>query len=152
MPLTAHAPVLESDEVPAGAIFVLRAETPSALAALDAKDPLSPHALVHVRLDGTIHLPHTSPKRILDSMRKLGRLEPIEGERLWQRFDRETHEGQKMDPWQTLLEAAIAGVTGTAQERAVDTLFTTGAPQGMSGASGMDDWEVVAWFPILPAR
>lgn len=149
MPLTAHAPVLESDDVPAGAIFVLRAETPSALAALDAKDPLSPHALVHVRSNGTIHLPHTAPKRILDSMRKLARLEPDQGVLLWQRFNRDTGDGLKMDHWQALLEAAIVGVTGTAQERAVDSLFTTGAPQGMSGASGLDDWEVVAWFPIL---
>ena len=150
MPLTAHAPVPETDGLPPGAIFVLRAETPGALAALDAKDPLSPHALVHVSHNGTIHLPHTAPKRILDSLRKLARLEPAEGEQLWKRFDRETRDGLKMESWQTLLEAAIAGVTGTAQERAVDSLFTTGAPQGMSGASGLDDWEVVAWFPILP--
>lgn len=150
MPLTAHAPVPEADGLPAGAIFVLRAETPGALAALDAKDPLSPHVLVHVRNDGMIHLPHTAPKRILDSMRNLARLEPTEGERLWRRFDRETREGLKMEHWQTLLEAAIAGVTGTAQERAVDSLFTNGAPQGMSGASGIEDWEVVTWFPILP--
>jgi hypothetical protein len=151
MPLTAHAPVPESDDLPAGAIFVLRAETPGALAALDAKDPLRPHALVHVRADGTIHLPHTAPKRILDSIRKLARLDPAQGEALWRRFDRETREGLRMERWQALLEAAIAGITGTAQERAVDSLFTTGAPQGMSVASGLDDWEVVAWFPILSA-
>ena len=47
------------------------------------------------------------------------------------------------------MEAGIAGITGTALERNVDSLFTTGAPQGMSGASGLDDWEVIAWFPIL---
>jgi len=151
MPLTAHAPVPESNDLPAGAIFVLRAETPGAIAALDAKDPLRPHALVHVRADGMIHLPHTAPKRILDSMRKLARLDPAQGEALWRRFDRETRDGLRMERWQALLEAAITGITGTAQERAVDSLFTTGAPQGMSGASGLDDWEVVAWFPILSA-
>lgn len=151
MPFTAHAPVPATDDLPAGAIFVLRAETPAALGALDPKDPLRPHALVHVGIDGRIHLPHSAPKRILDSMRKVARLDPAEGARLWQRFDRETRKGQKMQTWQTLLEAAITGVTGTAQERAVDSLFTTGAPQGLSGASGLDDWEVVAWFPILPS-
>lgn len=150
LPLTVHAPVPASDDLPDGAIFVLRAETPAALAALDAKDPLRPHALVHVRADGTIHLPHSAPKRILDSMRKLSRLDPQEGAQLWQRLEKETRKGLKMEKWQALLEAALAGVTGTAQERAVDSLFTTGAPQGMSGASGLDDWEVVAWFPILP--
>jgi hypothetical protein len=83
-------------------------------------------------------------------MRKLSSLDPQEGAQLWQRLDKETRKGLKMEKWQALLEAALAGVTGTAQERAVDSLFTTGAPQGMSGASGLDDWEVVAWFPILP--
>ena len=136
----------------ADAWWILNPDTspePGALAALDAKDPLRPHALVHVCVDGTIHLPHTAPKRILDSMRKLARLDPAQGEALWRRFDRETREGLRMERWQALLEAAIVGITGTAQERAVDSLFTTGAPQGMSGASGLDDWEVIAWFPIL---
>lgn len=149
MPLTAHAPVQETEGLPAGAIFVLRAETAKALTALDGKDPLSPHALVHVRHDGTIHLSHAAPKRILDSMRKLARIDQAESERLWQRHDLETRDGLKMEHWQALLEAAIAGVTGTAQERAIDSLFTTGAPQGMNSASGLNDWEVVAWFPIL---
>lgn len=110
MPLTSHAPVPASNDLPEGAIFVLRAETPAALAALDTKDPLRPHALVHVRTDGTIHLPHSAPKRILDSMRKLSRLDPAEGQKLWQRFDRETRKGRKMERWQALLEAALAGV------------------------------------------
>ena len=61
-----------------------------------------------------------------------------------------TKRGAKMERWQALLEAGIAGITGTALERNVDSLFTTGAPQGMSGASGLDDWEVIAWFPVLP--
>ena len=152
MPLTAYAPVPGTDDIPPGAIFVLRAETPAALNALDPKDPLRPYALIHVREDGRMHLPHTAPKHILDSIRKLARLDPAEGHRLWQRFDRETRKGLKMGPWQALLEAAIGHVTGTAQERAIDSLFTTGAPQGMSGASGLDDWEVVAWFPVLASE
>lgn len=151
LPFTVHSPVAESDDVPAGAIFVLRGETPAALSALDAKDPLLPHALIHVRTDGTVHLPHTAPKRILDTLRKLARTTPAESERLWERFDRATKGGNRMETWKGLLETAIAAIIGTAQDRAVDTLFTTGAPQGMSGASGLDDWEVIAWFPVLPA-
>ncbi|WP_300974477.1 DEAD/DEAH box helicase [Sphingomonas sp. LHG3406-1] len=149
LPFTAHSPVPEFEDLPAGAIFVLRGETPAALSALDAKDPLSPHALVHVRADGSIHLPHTAPKRILDAMRRFARTTPAESERLWARFDQMTKQGIRMVNWQTMLEAAMAGITGTAQDRAVDSLFATGAPQGLSGASGPDDWEVVAWFPIL---
>lgn len=151
LPFTTHSPVAASDEVPVGAIFVLRAETPAALSALDAKDPLRPHALVQVRADGTVHLPHTAPKRILDTLRRLARTTPAQSNQIWERFDRETNGGNRMESWQALLEAAIAAITGTAQDRAVDSLFTTGAPQGMSGASGLDDWEVIAWFPVLAA-
>jgi hypothetical protein len=150
LPFTIHAPVAASDDLPAGAIFVLRGETAAAMGALDVKDPLRPHALVHVRADGSIHLPHSAPKRILDSLRRIARTTPEEGAKLWQRFDKETKRGARMDGWQALLEAGIAGITGTAQTRNVDSLFTTGAPQGMSGASGLDDWEVIAWFPVLP--
>jgi hypothetical protein len=71
---------------------------------------------------------------------------------LWKRFDRETKRGAKMENWQALLEAGISGITGTALERNVDSLFTTGAPQGMNGASGLDDWEVIAWFPVLASE
>ena len=122
------------------------------MSALDTKDPLRPHALIHIRADGTVHLPHTTPKRILDTLRRLARTTPAESERLWDRFDRETKGGNKMESWKALLETAIAAITGTAQDRAVDSLFTTGAPQGMSGASGLDDWEVIAWFPVLAAE
>lgn len=152
IPLGAHAPVLASDDLPAGAIFLLRAETADALASLDPKDPLRPHALVHVTDDGTVHLPHTAPKQILDNMRKLSRCDPALRADIWKSFDRSTAKGMKMNHWRNLLEAAIAAVTGTAQSRAVDSLFTTGAPHGMSGASGLDDWEVVTWFPILRAE
>jgi hypothetical protein len=149
LPFTVHAPVAVSDDLPAGAIFVLRGETAAAMGALDVKDPLRPHALVHVRTDGSIHLPHSAPKRILDSLRRIARTLPDESALLWKRFDRETKRGAKMERWQALLEAGISGITGTAQTRNVDSLFTTGAPQGMSGASGLDDWEVIAWFPVL---
>jgi hypothetical protein len=150
LPFTVHAPVAASEDLPAGAIFVLRGETAAAFGALDVKDPLRPHALVHVRADGSIYLPHSAPKRILDSLRRIARTSPEESATLWKRFDRETKRGAKMESWQALLEAGIAGITGTAQTRNVDSLFTTGAPQGMSGASGLDDWEVIAWFPVLP--
>ncbi|WP_081095615.1 helicase-related protein [Erythrobacter donghaensis] len=149
LPFTAHSPVAARDDLPEGAIFVLRAETPAALAALDPKDPLRPHALIHVRSDASVYLPHSAPKTILDNMRRLSRTTPANSERLWEQFDKATRKGAKMEHWQSLLEAAIAGITGTAEDRAVDSLFTTGAPQGMSGASGLDDWEVIAWFPIL---
>jgi hypothetical protein len=55
-----------------------------------------------------------------------------------------------MEKWQALLAAAIRGVTGKAEERAVESLFTTGGIEGAGGESGLDDWEVICWLAILP--
>lgn len=55
-----------------------------------------------------------------------------------------------MDTWQRLLAVAVRAVTGKAEERAVESLFTTGGIQGAGGDTGLDDWEVVSWLAILP--
>jgi hypothetical protein len=57
-----------------------------------------------------------------------------------------------MDKYQSLLAAAIRGVTGKAEERAVESLFTTGGVEGAGGESGLDDWEVITWLAIMPPR
>ena len=55
-----------------------------------------------------------------------------------------------MSVFQAGLGAAIAAVTGRAEERAIESLFSPGEIVDPSGFAGMDDWEVVGWFAILP--
>ncbi len=145
-----YSPLFSSDDFPAGALFVLRAATPAAERSIAKGDPLFPHALIYVGTDERIILPHSQPKRMLDLLR-LAAATPVERQsEAWARFDAETDRGAKMDIWQALLSAAIRGVTGKAEERAVESLFTTGGIEGAGGESGLDDWEVVCWLAILP--
>ncbi|MBA3810920.1 MAG: helicase [Caulobacteraceae bacterium] len=151
-PLTAHAVAWAVPEVPAGAIFCLRAETPAALAALPANDPLRPHALAHVGEDGAVLLNPGQAKRILDRTKLLadgaGEVAPA----AWDRFDALTRNGRDMKVWQDALAAAIGAVTGKADERAVESLFSPGAVGDPAGLAGIEDWEVVGWVAILGAH
>ena len=145
-----HAPIFASDNFPPGAMFVLRAATPAAERSIAKGDPLFPHALIYVGADDRIILPHSQPKRMLDLLR-LAATTPVEQQaEAWARFDAETRRGEAMEKWQALLSAAIRGVTGKAEERAVESLFTTGGIEGAGGESGLEDWEVICWLAILP--
>lgn len=152
MPLTAHAAVTATPEIPAGAIFCLRAETPAALAAIAQGDPLRPHVLVHMGEDGTTLLPPGQAKRVLDRLKWLGDRGRELDEAAWDRLDAGTRNGLAMDEWRDLLAGAIGVVTGKAEERAVASLFSPGGTVGGADFAGIDDWEVVAWVAVLPAQ
>jgi hypothetical protein len=148
-PLTAHAAVWGSDEIPAGGIFCLRAETPAALAALPPNDPLRPHALVHVDPDGAVLLTPTQTKRVLDRAKFLADEGQTPADDAWARLDASTRGGRDMSDWRDALGAAVAAVSGKAEERAVEGLFSPGAVADPSGSAGIEDWEVVGWFAVL---
>jgi hypothetical protein len=149
LPFTVHSVVESRESVPAGAIFVLRAETTAALACIPVGDPLRPHALVHIGTDGTVLLGPAQAKRILDRLKLLSADGGEIDERAWDRFDAATGKGNRMGDWSELLGKAIAAVTGKADERAVASLFTSGGTQGTGGFAGIDDWEVVAWVAVI---
>lgn len=151
MPLTAHAVVAATPDIPAGAIFCLRAETPAALAAIAAADPLRPHVLLHIGEDGGTLLPPGQAKRVLDRLKWLGDRGRSVDEAAWERFDAETREGLSMEHWREMLAGAVGVVTGKAEERTVASLFAPGGTVGGGDFAGIDDWEVVAWVAVLPA-
>ncbi|WP_419828063.1 DEAD/DEAH box helicase [Sphingomonas sp.] len=151
MPLTAHAVVTATPDIPAGAIFCLRAETPAALAAIAVADPLRPHVLLHIGEDGGTLLPPGQAKRVLDRLKWLGDRGRAVDEAAWQRFDSETRDGLSMEHWRDMLAGAVGVVTGKAEERAVASLFSPGGTVGGGDFAGIDDWEVVAWVAVLPA-
>ncbi|WP_170318386.1 C-terminal helicase domain-containing protein [Sphingomonas sp. PAMC 26621] len=148
--LGTYSPIFASDDFPPGALFVLRAATPSAERSIAKGDPLFPHALIYVGGKGHIILPHSQPKRMLDLLRLAAATPADRQAEAWLCFDAETKGGDAMETWQALLAAAIRGVTGKAEERAVESLFTSGGIEGAGGESGLDDWEVVCWLAILP--
>lgn len=150
IPLTAHAAVWAEADIPAGAIFCLRAETPAALSALPPNDPLRPHALIHVGLDGAVMLTQGQAKKILDRTRLMSEQGKVPDAEAWSRLDALTKGGRDMGAWRRTLAAAITAVSGKARERAVESLFTAGEVADPAEHAGLDDWEVVGWFAILP--
>ena len=138
-------------DIPPGIIFCLRDESEAAQRAADTGYPLAPHYLVHVGDDGSVLLPHTQAKQILDRLKRLclGRDIPDAG--ACARFDRATKNGADMRHAQRLLAAAVASVVGKSEERAVASLFTPGGTHALAGEfAGIEDFEVVAYLVILP--
>ncbi len=161
--LKAHPGVLESlplgtcavttsseAEIAPGIIFCLRAEGEAAKRSSEAGYPLGAHYLVHVGDGGTVLLPYTQAKQILDRLKRLclGRDLPDAG--ACARFDKVTKQGEDMRAAQRLLAAAVASVVGKNEERAVASLFVPGGTHAMKGEfAGINDFEVVAWLAVL---
>ena len=141
----------EADIAP-GIIFCLRAEGEAVKRSAEAGYPLGAQYLVHVGDDGTVLLPYTQAKQILDRLKRLclGRELPDAGG--YARFDKATKQGEDMRAAQRLLAAAVASVVGKKEERAVASLFTPGGTHAMkSEFAGINDFEVVAWLAVLPS-
>lgn len=144
-----HSVLPSSADFPAGALFVLRAETGAARVCVAEADPLRPHVLIYVAADETVHVSPAEPKRALDLLRLAAATPPEVVADAWERFDKATKNGERMDPWVRLLQRAIDAVSGNAQERASRSLFTAAGAAGAGGAAGMNDWEVVSWLAII---
>ncbi len=120
---------------------------------VEAGYPLAPHFLVHVGDDGAVLLPYTQAKQILDRLKRvcLGRDLPDAG--ACARFDKATQARRGHAPAQRLLAAAVASIVGKSEERAVASLFTPGGTHAIKGEfAGINDFEVVAFLVVLPAR
>jgi hypothetical protein len=143
-------------EMSAGIIFCLRAEGDAAsrtgsMRAAEGGYPLMPHYLVHVSDEGTVLLPYTQAKQILDRLKHLcvGRDLPATG--ACARFDQATKYGEDMQAARRLLATAVASVVGKNEERAVASLFSPGGTHALKGEfAGINDFEVVAFLVILP--
>ena len=138
-------------DLPPGIIFCLRDESEAARGTADRGYPLAPHYLVHVGDDGSVLLPYTQAKQILDRLKRLclGRDIPDAG--ACARFDRATRNGEDMGHARKLLAAAVASVVGKSEERAVASLFTPGGTHALAGEfAGIDDFEVMAYLVVLP--
>ena len=138
-------------EIAPGIIFCLRAEGDAVKRSAEAGYPLGAQYLVHVGDDGTVLLPYTHAKQILDRLKRLclGRELPDAG--ACTRFDKATKQGEDMRAAQRLLAAAVASVVGKNEERAVASLFTPGGTHAMKGEfAGINDFEVIAWLAVLP--
>lgn len=150
IPLGASAVTTSEDaDIPPSILFCLRAEaaTPEKIAGY----PLAPHYLVHLSEDGSVLLPYTQAKRILDRLKRLSLGRDLPDAAACARFDKATKQGEDMHHAQQLLAAGIASIVGKNEERAVASLFTAGGTHAIKGEfAGSHHFEVVAFMVILP--
>ncbi len=143
----------DSDEsaISPGVIFCLRAVGDAALKTIEPGYPLAPYYVVHVGEDGTILLPFTQAKQVLDSLKRLCIGRDLPDARACAQYDRMTKDGQDMSTAQDLLAKAVASIVGKKEERAIASLFTPGGTHAMKGEfHGINDFEVVAFLVVLP--
>ncbi len=152
IPLGASAVTTSEDaDIPPGIVFCLRAEGAAAEKITDSGYPLAPHYLVHVGEDGSVLLPYTQAKRILDRLKRLSLGRDLPDATACTRYDKETKQGEDMHHAQQLLAAAVASVVGKSEERAVASLFSPGGTHAMKGEfAGSNDFEVVAFLVVMP--
>ena len=151
VPLGMHAVTVTVDaDIPAGAIFCLRAEGAAAEGRFEPGYPLAPHYLVHVGEDGSTLLPFTQARAVLDRLKRLCIGKDMPDALACARFDAVTRHGEEMHTMRRLLAAAISSIVGTGEERAIASLFSPGGTHAMAGEfAGMDDFEVVAFLVVL---
>ncbi len=138
-------------EIPPGIVFCLRAEGVAATKVAESGYPLAPHYLVHVGDDGTVLLPYTQAKRVLDRLKRLSLGRDLPDVSACARFDKSTRLGEDMSHAQRLLAASVASVVGKSEERAVASLFSPGGTHAIKGEfAGINDFEVVAFLVVLP--
>lgn len=152
LPLGTSAVVTTAEaEIPPGIIFCLRAEGTAANKIAETGYPLAPHFLVHVGDDGTVLLPYTQAKRILDRLKRLSLGRDLPDAAACTCFDKSTKQGEDMRHAQRLLGASVASVVGKSEERAVASLFSPGGTHAIKGEfAGINDFEVVAFLVVLP--
>ena len=145
-----HAQTNSEYPIAPGIIFCLRAEGIAARNAMEPGYPLAPHYLVHVGDDGTVLLPYTQAKQVLDRLQRLCSGRDLPDADACARFDTVTANGSDMSSAQQILAKAVAGIVGKKEERAVASLFTPGGTHAMKGEfAGINDFEVVAFLVVL---
>ena len=151
VPFGMHAvTVTADDDIPPGAIFCLRAEGAAAESRFQPGYPLAPHYLLHVGDDGSVLLPFTQAKAVLDRLKRLCVGKDMPDAIGCARFDATTDRGGDMRAVQRLLAAAVTSIVGAGDERAIASLFSPGGTYATAGEfAGMDDFEVVAFLVVL---
>ena len=151
LPLGVYAAISPpGTEIPPGIVFCLRAEGEVARQQFEPGYPLAPHYLVHIGEDGSVLLPFTQAKQILDQLKHLcvGRKMPDGGACV--RFDKVTRGNEDMRSVQRSLASAVASIVGKNEERAVASLFSPGGTHAMTDEfAGISDFEVVAFLVVL---
>ena len=142
-----HAVVPATDELPEGAIFVLKNINNSVN--VDNRNRIHPFYMVYIAAGGEIICDYLNPKKLLDDVRLLcrGQSKPIA--EVYERFNRETDDGRNMADMSELLSEAIKSIIDVKEESDIDSLFFAGGTSAlMSVVSGLDDFELICFLVV----
>ena len=146
-PLGLHAVVPASQDMPEGAMFVLKNINNSVN--IDNQNRIHPFYMVYIGIDGNIVCDYLNPKKLLDIMRLLcrGKEEAISD--LCHKFNMETKDGRDMSEMSELLSDAINSIIDAKEENDIDSLFKSGGTSALlSEVSGIDDFELICFLVI----
>ena len=119
---------------------------------LNQHNRLHPYYLVYINREGEVIHDHTEVKRLLDLARTCckGQNKPIVD--VYQRFNQETADGRRMQPYSDLLGKAIRSMIDVKEEKDLDSLFTGGKTTALTNTiSGLDDFELISFLVIQEA-
>jgi len=136
-------------ELTGGVLFCLKSE--NLATGLDPNYAIAPYYLVLLDQNGGIKFPFTKPKKVLDTFKQLclGNVKP--NHEALDSFASSTRDGQKMETYQSLLSKAVHSITGKAEEKGIESLFTRGGTNiSRHRFKGLDDFEVVSYLIISP--
>ena len=142
-----HTVVGQTEDSPAGVIFVLRNINDSVN--IDNRNRIHPFYMVYISEEGEIVCDYLNPKKLLDTMRLLcrGKSEPCV--ELCKRFNEETDDGRKMGEISELLSEAINSIIDAKEENDIDSLFKSGGTSALlSAVSGLDDFELICFLVV----
>lgn len=144
-----HAVVAADSEkgIEPGVIFVLCNRNNGVN--INRQNRLHPFYLVYIRDDGEVKYNHLDVKHILDVLRATskGKSEPLA--ELCRSFNRETHDGAKMNKYNALLEDAAMSIVQVKKEGDLDSLFKVGSKVlFQKSIDGLDDFELIAFVVI----
>ena len=142
-----HTVVAQTEDSPAGVIFVLRNINDSVN--IDNRNRIHPFYMVYISEEGEIVCDYLNPKKLLDTMRLLcrGKSEPIM--ELCKKFNQETDDGRKMGEVSELLSEAINSIIDAKEESDIDSLFKSGGTTALlSAVSGLDDFELICFLVV----
>ena len=142
-----HTVIGQTEDAPAGVIFVLRNINDSVN--IDDRNRIHPFYMVYIGEDGEIVCDYLNPKKLLDTMRLLcrGKSDPVM--ELCRVFNEKTDDGRNMSAVSELLSEAINSIIDVKEESDIDSLFKTGGTSALlSAVSGLDDFELICFLVV----
>jgi len=138
-------------EMEAGVLFCLKSDNPNI--SIDPNYSIAPYYLAFVGADGEVKIPFTKTKGLLDTLKLLSLGNTKADSEAHKAFMNATSDGWKMEDYQMLLEKAVMSISGKAEEKGVESLFTRGGTTiSKHSFKGVNDFEVVSYLIVSPEQ